>query len=288
MADAFETMLQQGGDIDEMTAEEVGKNFGASEAPKADDAGNDEGEEKKNPDEGQEDEGKSKEGEKKEEKKDEKAPSPTPKAPEADKQEAPKGDDFTQSVETMSRLVEEDNELLVKLAKSSDPKEVALAKAVAEKVFGMSLQEALTDMGHEAPKALAELDIEERAQKLADEKFQKRVQEHAQKRFVESSEYINPSAANYNPDIAKKFTAYLEKLGGASFATEEEFTAHMEDAYYLASKDIREQAVKTKAEEEASIAAAKRIHASAGSGGTEKQKAPDTTTSFLDRFDDSD
>lgn len=286
MADTFETMLQQGGDIDEMTAEELGKNFG--EAPKADDAGNNGDDGEKKGEEGKEGDDAGKKEEKKEEKKDEKEQNPAPKTPEADKQESPKGDDFTQSLETMSRLVEEDNELLVKLAKSSDPKEVALAKAVAEKVFGMSLQEALTDMGHEAPKALAELDIEERAQKLADEKFQKRVQEHAQKKFVEASELINPKGEKYSKEVAQKFTAYLEKLGGTSFATEEEFTTHMEDAYYLASKDIREQAVKTKAEEEASIAAAKRIHASAGSGGTEKQKAPDNTANFLDRFDDSD
>jgi len=270
MDDPLNTMLEHNGDIDEMTEEEVKENFTNPVALP------DEDKEK-------EEEEKEEQEEKKEAKIEEESPHPNP---------LPKGEEIKEqedeSLERMVKLVEGDNELLLKLAKSEQASDITLAKAVSEKVFGMSLQEALEDMGHESPSTLSDIELEEKTQKMADEKFAQRIQEQDKKSFIKSSEYINSDSEKYDKKVAESFENYMDKLKSNTNETEEEFKTRMEDAHYLASKDKREIETQTKAQEKADIEAAKRLHSSAGSGGTEKQKQKNSNTSFLDKFDNSD
>ena len=245
---------------------------------------------KKSEEEGKAPEEKSAEEIKKDEEKAAAAAKPEEKKPEEwDKKFKDQNKNFQKTLKERSEknyelhkeLVKNSPDRLLELSNSSDDEDVKLANRLSKEIYNLPLKDALATIKKSRSDAGEEEETrEERDARIKNETERETVNVNALESFKEKHPVLDPSKEEFDKEVGEKFDKKFATLSGDGKMLKEDFKESLDDAYFIATKDLKIKAEKKDADD-----AQKKI-AEAGAGGGEKKLDLNEKKDDIDRLCD--
>jgi len=168
--------------------------------------------------------------------------------------------------QTEKKFVENSPDRLLELSNSSDDDDVKLANRLSQEIYNLPLKDALATIKKSRSDAGEEEETrEERDARIKNETARDAENIHALGSFKEKHPILDSDSKEFDKEVGAIFEKKFASLSGDGKMLKEDFKEALDDAYFIATKDL-----KAKAKEKDADDAQKKI-AEAGAGGGEKK-----------------